>query len=65
MLAKYYDLDGHEVDKEPIKLDTKSIYKASILVEQKTGCKVIRMSFNWCLMGKCNQRLIVSAVDGQ
>ena len=65
MLAKYYDLDGHEVDKEPINLDTKSLYKASILVEQQTGFKVIRFSFNWCSMGKGNKRIIVSAVDGQ
>jgi hypothetical protein len=63
MNAKWYDLGSSPVNEPEIPLETKSLYKATILCEQMLGVKLIRMSFNWALMGIGNKRLLVSAVD--
>ena len=61
MIAEWYDVDGKKVNEPEIHLATKSLYKASVLIERDFGLKVIRMSFNWALMGLGNKRILISA----
>ena len=61
MIAEWYNTSGQAVNEPTITLETKSLYKASILIEQSLGLKLIRMSFNWALMGLGNKRILISA----
>ncbi len=62
MIAEWYDIDGKKVNEPTIHLDTKSLYKATVLIEKDFGLTLKRMSFNWASMGKGNKRILISAV---
>ncbi len=63
MIAKWYKLDSAPINTPEINLDTKSIYKATVMCEKMFGVKLKRISFNWALMEDGNKRLLVSATD--
>lgn len=62
MICEYYDYDGQLLSTGSFTPLTKSLYKAVVITEQITGYKLIRISFNWALLGSGKKRLLVSAV---
>lgn len=60
MIGRHYTLDSQEVDKPPIELDTKSIYRAVVMM-QELGYKLELMNtFScWANFSKGNERVIV------
>lgn len=61
MIGKYYTLESQAVTKPPIQLNTKSIYKAIVIMERDFKMTVKRMNIKsrWCLFGNGNERLIM------
>lgn len=60
MIGRHYTLDGQLVDKPPIELDTKSIYKAVVMM-QKEGyeLKLINTFSCWANFSRGNERVVV------
>lgn len=60
MIAKYFTVGGQEVDKPPIELDTKSIYRAIIMMRELGFEYVTGSSFRpLVVMEKGNERVMV------
>lgn len=61
MIARFYDLSGQEVNKEPIQLETKSIYKAIIMMKELGFEYVSGSDFKpLALMSRGNERAMVT-----
>ena len=61
MKVTFYTLDAQQVSYGSFILITKSLYRSVIDCEAITGFKLIRISFNWALMGSGDKRLLISS----